>query len=69
MVRYIKVPLSVDGRGGEERGEREGEGREGGLISGSLPYPVNGLGFAVNNDSRELREKTHHSFVVLEMGF
>ena len=35
MVRYIKVPLSVDERGGEERGEREGEGREGGLISGS----------------------------------
>lgn len=32
----MKVPLSVDGRGGEER--------EGGLISGSLRYPVNGLG-------------------------
>lgn len=38
MVRYIKDPLSVDGL------RRGGEGREGGLISGSLRYPVNGLG-------------------------
>ena len=41
MDRNIKVPHRVHGRGGEGR---RGEEREGGLISGSLRYLVNGLG-------------------------
>ena len=63
MVRYIKDPLSVDGL------RRGGKGREGGLIRGSLRYPVNGLGLPSLMTAGNYVKKTHHSFVVLEMGF
>ena len=63
MVGYIKDPLSVEWWGGEGR-----EGR-GGLISGSLRYPVNGLGLPSLMTAGNYVKKTHHSFVVLETGF
>ena len=69
MVRYIKVPLGVDERGGEGRGGEGRGGEGGGTYKRQFTVPCERLGFAVTNDSRELREKTHHSFVVLEMGF
>ena len=63
MVRYIKDPLSVDGL------RRGGKGREGGTYKRQFTVPCERLGFAVTDYSRELREKTHHSFAVLEMEF